>query len=1569
MTKLNDIYNSYGKSFSTIVANTYSGNILSSLSLPESSLIIASPYDRESEEDVGPHSLIVTDFEGSPVRLTYDIQEGNGLNFRDDSIGLDIDGTTIVEEDGVIKATLASIVDNRTMTVAGNTVKANPEMLDKASASVLGLAKVDGTTMKSSNGVITVDTSSLDYATDTLAGIIKPDSNTVASSSGVLSVNSSALSRGSNSTYGMLKVDGSTLKSSNGTVYATHESFKDLRSGDNRLVKADGITLTQSNGVISVNEDSIPYASTSTIGKVRLDQSSVTIDSNGKVHPKNYEESFAYIYDYGEALDTIDERIGELESLVDSGLSSAEPEIYSLSCNETNTTALTIPEHLEQTINMPVQHVYVSLNVVTNCDFNIAIKYDTNEPPAVELQDINYNDEIKKVGNEAIEYTWPSTRMKEKHMIFLFNAKNFYSSVLGKTLTTKIIITFGPVKDQSASKEIVCSIVRYNSIYKLDEIEQSIVETETIDVSSTFIPIESSSYWIVYNASNAVVWTNNPASQDASQYKEYISRAMIDEILSASYKVNFYGEFYDTETGKTNSFTEENINVNLFSSQYAVETRTIEDIPVKIAKYTLIHKADFDDIFYYILYECAEVGKVYIDWSGINNGTVRMYAYHDALMYNIYQHKLDEYATAVNAKYIDNESGTYKWNSLIKNTYIFGTQTASTIDSAFSGSPASNDTTYLFSSGSGNGKKGICFTTSMPEGETQNCQKAYAYFINNNASTLYAYFVPVSLIEKYGSSLSIEHIENSKAKGNTHYVVLSYTPLEFSIGNPIMNVTSVHNGSTTFNMSNLDYSMKEESTTAPVTFENPEFTKILTLKLTIKQNAAVIHETIIDDSTDLSFTMPSITPTNLTYDLAVQPCKDHLGPANVKTGQLSTTVEYRSNPRIEEGGLSTVRVGNDFFFTYEDPIVLGIGNNSGALLNQQFIPTNGLLEIYANYEEILTPHPEYLDNGNYRLSPDNGLETHLTYIDISGSNPTVSSTHILNDTVEFHPNSSTMLVAYNVNGNNISDIKAHYIHNINVDTITFNHELSKITGSNDALSIMSYVSGAFSSKGTTYVNLGQTFPIPGGAAFHSPSGILPTYCCTYNDKIKMTGDLSTNKKVTLLDFKFCDDGETANISNTNNVATMEFPANSLVAEGTQASINNVLFAYQVFNDNGINQNVSFRLASQGSVNTLSMTGVAQDSLFMCYSYSNADGNTLLGISKKYMYLMAGRKIKNVSRAFSLLMGVPVYLINSFVLDDNINSLYVPEAIKSKFTQNIRIGQTDDGQVELSSIWIKFKKDPETYLKITLDSSNDLLYAEEGESGGSDVEEFECTSYFIVTDSNDISAPGPKVTVNIKKISNYYNKNSFVTDSCINAYSVAYNGCIFKNFDPYLYDFDTFKRCQYNTFGSEEFKARYMNDIIVALPFTYNSTTDIASDHVPIYVNDDYGINLTYDAIVMDSKVMITRSDGDCVEIQTQYSDHIREIAGIQNNSSSSTYCIFPLVDGTHIAVNGMTISSYNIYMFNDSNKSYWQYFPSTQKWGLRKKSGSSFSISDPQPSEVSFGTMMSSNEYTIIPTN
>lgn len=80
MSRVGDVEKMYGTTFNIVTTNASGSDIINSkdTSLIPSSLIIASPLDANGN-DLGVPTVLVTDDEGSPIRLTYVIKPGNGL--------------------------------------------------------------------------------------------------------------------------------------------------------------------------------------------------------------------------------------------------------------------------------------------------------------------------------------------------------------------------------------------------------------------------------------------------------------------------------------------------------------------------------------------------------------------------------------------------------------------------------------------------------------------------------------------------------------------------------------------------------------------------------------------------------------------------------------------------------------------------------------------------------------------------------------------------------------------------------------------------------------------------------------------------------------------------------------------------------------------------------------------------------------------------------------------------------------------------------------------------------------------------------------------------------------------------------------------------------------------------------------------------------------------------------------------------------------------------------------------------------------------------------------------------
>lgn len=499
MSKLGNIKESYGKQITFAVANTYSSNVLTSTSLPKNALIISSPTITDVQgnvHDYGTYGVIITDNVGNPVRLTYTIQQGNGLgadSSNSDILKLNIDGSTLTtNEQNELSVNKYNIIDNNTLVVNNDKIEVNIDGLQKCALDRIGVVKIDNETIKTSiSGQIYVETENLDRANDSQYGIVTSDNNTVhIDSNGVLSVNTQNLNKATQWSLGVVKIDDETIKTTNGALYVNTSSLSRASNSVFGVAKADETTISAVSGVLSVNPDRLKHATQNQYGVVKFDDSIVV--NNGVASVKDYNNIVNNVELEKQLLMELQNSVYELQ-LISENSFGVKGGIYSFSCNDTTITNLVKPTYLEDPINMKTQHVYVSMNVITDCDFNISVLYDNNETPAVELSQINYNDEISYQGYDGLLHTYPTTDMKQKRVVLLFDCKNFKATAGKYEKTTKITITISSTKDKEIKRSLLYSIVRYNSAVlvedKQDESEKTIEKT-------MYVPVQSESFWI-----------------------------------------------------------------------------------------------------------------------------------------------------------------------------------------------------------------------------------------------------------------------------------------------------------------------------------------------------------------------------------------------------------------------------------------------------------------------------------------------------------------------------------------------------------------------------------------------------------------------------------------------------------------------------------------------------------------------------------------------------------------------------------------------------------------------------------------------------------------------------------------------------------------------------------------------------------------------------------------------------------------------------------------------------------------------------------------------------------------
>ena len=108
MSKLGYVEKMYGNTVNIVTTNAPGNKIISNnaeTSLVKNSLIIASPTDTDNN-DINTPSIVATDFEGNPIRLTYTMMPGEGLVINSnnpDVMKMSIDKETIITENGGLR--------------------------------------------------------------------------------------------------------------------------------------------------------------------------------------------------------------------------------------------------------------------------------------------------------------------------------------------------------------------------------------------------------------------------------------------------------------------------------------------------------------------------------------------------------------------------------------------------------------------------------------------------------------------------------------------------------------------------------------------------------------------------------------------------------------------------------------------------------------------------------------------------------------------------------------------------------------------------------------------------------------------------------------------------------------------------------------------------------------------------------------------------------------------------------------------------------------------------------------------------------------------------------------------------------------------------------------------------------------------------------------------------------------------------------------------------------------------------------------------------------------------------
>ena len=496
MSKLGYIQNSYGKPFSISVANTYSFNVMAaSKSLPKNTLIISSNVD-DNGYDTGSYSLIVTDYEGNPVRLTYSISEGNGLHYSSDSdsLSLSIDNDTIIyDRENGLTINLNNHLDN-SLVVDSGSITLDLSKFPLASDTNYGISYIDGYTIKSDDGMIYIDTSALMYSnnsTDTY-GIAIGDGETIYSDNGRLSVNISSLKKADDNGFGISKGDEYTVHTIDGILSVDTSNLDKATSITFGISKiSDNTLMFDSENNITVNEKNLSISSPDKYGISAIDSRTLDV-TDGVVSVKQYNNIFSKINLHEGIFSEYKKKLDDYINYLSSGnVLLKNKNILLFAINETSAVELNKPLFDEEVVNMPLQTVTAVFDVITTCDFilNIDFKEGTNEFPLVDVFEVNYNDEKSYTKVEALDpkTIFPSTSGKLKKFIIKFSAKNFRNTVKLSHIITDVNIQISSADDHNKYLSQKFSILRYNSAYN-EERSSSVLE-------EYFVLMNDSVYW------------------------------------------------------------------------------------------------------------------------------------------------------------------------------------------------------------------------------------------------------------------------------------------------------------------------------------------------------------------------------------------------------------------------------------------------------------------------------------------------------------------------------------------------------------------------------------------------------------------------------------------------------------------------------------------------------------------------------------------------------------------------------------------------------------------------------------------------------------------------------------------------------------------------------------------------------------------------------------------------------------------------------------------------------------------------------------------------------------------
>ena len=292
MSKLGNIYLSYGKELKISVANIYSNIVLSGSNLSVNSIIITSNID-DNFEDTGTYSLIATDNEGNPVRLTYCIKPGNGLNISDnnsDILELKIDNKSIKNTTSELNIDL-SFINSVNLKTDNNILSVNTENFPTSSVLTRGILNIDGKTILSDEDTLFINTDSLNYSDNSTMtyGIVTYTDEILKIDNGIVSLQENMLPKASDNEYGVIISDNNTVSIEEGIINVNTVNLKHATENEFGIINVDNEKINVNEGILSVDTSKLNKATYSDIGTVCIDGNTIILNSDNQISIKNYD--------------------------------------------------------------------------------------------------------------------------------------------------------------------------------------------------------------------------------------------------------------------------------------------------------------------------------------------------------------------------------------------------------------------------------------------------------------------------------------------------------------------------------------------------------------------------------------------------------------------------------------------------------------------------------------------------------------------------------------------------------------------------------------------------------------------------------------------------------------------------------------------------------------------------------------------------------------------------------------------------------------------------------------------------------------------------------------------------------------------------------------------------------------------------------------------------------------------------------------------------------------------------------------------------------------------------------